>query len=166
MLAFWRRRVVLTGSALLLTLALGTGVSSASSARPAAVVLAAHQATARQASCYSPVGLWNGTVQTTIPTGGTVVYKFNSDDTVEVIADGTAYPGMWKQNADCGVFFEITLPETDSAGNLTGFSYAEQNAVFTNPNSFTSSGTTRIWDLNGNVIQSFDVYITATRKNS
>lgn len=169
MLTSPRRRAVLIGSAVLLSLTLGAGVSLASVTSPAATTQAtsgAAHAVATPEGRHSLIGLWNGTVRTTIPTGGNVVYRFSPDGTMAVIVGTAAYPGMWKENADGTFFFEITLPETDSSDNLTGFSYAEQNATLVSPGKFTSSGNTRIFDLQGNVIKSFDVYITATRKAS
>ena len=156
MLTSLRRAVVLAGIASL-TVALPLGVEAAS-ATPAHLAGTEHKATSD-----SLVGFWNGTVKTTIPTGGNVVYRFNADGTMEVIVGAKGFAGQWTQNSGDTFSFEVTLPETDSSGNLTGFSYAVQQGRFASAKTFTSSGVTTIYDLHGNVTKSFGVDVTATR---
>jgi|HubBroStandDraft_1064217.scaffolds.fasta_scaffold13419_4 hypothetical protein len=170
-----QRCAVLIGSALLAGLSVWTATVAAAAQRPvtataAPALLAGLAPTAAAPAAHhdarhrdSLLGLWTGQVRTTIPTGGTVEYRFNGDGTMEVIVGSVGYPGMWTQQADGSFSFEITLPETDSSGNLTGFNYASQNGQFTSPGSFTSAGTTRIFNLQGTVTKSFGVDITATR---
>lgn len=168
MLTSLRRAAVLAGTAsLTVTLPLGGNAASASAQRPAppaASATTAHLAgTRHKADHDSLLGFWNGTVKTTIPTGGSVVYRFNTDGTMEVIVGAKGFAGQWTQNSDGTFSFEVTLPETDSSGNLAGFSYAVQHGQFTSAKAFTSSGITTIYDLHGNVTKSFGVDVTATR---
>jgi|SRR5579875_691897 len=161
------KRVVLIGSAALVTVALGTGASLASSTTqaPARAAGTAGTAAARQPATTSPfAGTWNGKVQTSIPTSGNVVYRINPSDVISVVASGVYYPGMWKKVKGSTYSFEVTLPEIGANGKLVGFSYAEQRATMANSNKFTSSGVTTLYNMKGKILKRFTVHITATRQ--
>lgn len=131
-----------------------------------AAIVPQHTAEASALAASNVVGTWSANVSTSIPSSGTVTYVFRPDGTMTVTAGTASVTGTWQAGNGNHFTFVIDNPLTDSNGNTVGERHAEQDSTLHGKNSFTSTGTTVDSDLNGNVVRTFQVNISATRISS
>ena len=111
----------------------------------------------------SLIGTWSAEVTTTVPSSGTVTYVFRPDGTMAIVAGSATVEGNWQAHQGNKFSFVIDTPLRMANGHVVGQRHAVQDGDLHGPNNFTSCGTTVDRDLDGNVIRTFEVFVTATR---
>ncbi|MFF1689558.1 MULTISPECIES: hypothetical protein [unclassified Streptomyces] len=132
------------------------------------VVATTGAAGASQLCSVSPVGTWSGTV-TRPGASDQIQLSFGSSGRACLITtsgSGTATStGTWSQSGSEQFNYKIKESLTDENGTATGWIQINQDAV-QKGTGFSSSGTSRIYDLNGNLQGSVTSHVTATRTSS
>ncbi|WP_019819091.1 hypothetical protein [Saccharomonospora saliphila] len=104
-------------------------------------------------------GTWDAEVRTTIPSEG--------ESTLTFLADGTLGPpdsGTWKDGPHGTFTFDLRYTRYDEDGTVIGHTEGhQQGRIDQHGLTFRSAGTTEVYDLEGNVVQRFDLFISATR---
>ncbi|RLV08803.1 hypothetical protein CTZ27_08605 [Streptomyces griseocarneus] len=139
----------------------GLGATAAVAAEPAQATVA-H--VAAQADAHnSLVGVWKvkGTAD-----GKPVepIFTFKADGTFTMVPEDHAYngAGTWKEERDGSFTFHLEHNIYGPDGKALFQIRADQAGKVTG-NSFTSSGISGRYDLNGNLIETFNVTISGTR---
>jgi hypothetical protein len=112
--------------------------------------------TAQAAAHYSPVGTWSAQVTTSLPSAGTTSFTFLADGTMNAT-------DIWCQTGGTTFSYDIEHPHNDSTGAVDGSVVGHQDAVLSDENHWTSHGTSKILDLQGNLVSTFTVDVVATR---
>jgi hypothetical protein len=111
---------------------------------------------AQAADHYSPVGTWNAQVTTSLPSTGTTTFSFLDDGTM----NGT---DTWCQTGRTTFSYDLEHPHKDSTGAVDGTVVGHQDAVLSDKDHWTSHGTSQVLDLQGNLVSTFTVDVSATR---
>ena len=112
----------------------------------------------------SLVGTWVADVVTSIPSTGQTTIRFNADGTVTpVTGSGT---GTWTAGQGNRFSFDLEHPVVGSGGEVTGNVVAHQDGNLLGEDRFSSSGDSTTYDLNGTVVRSFTVELSAVRQPS
>lgn len=153
----WNRREILRGAGVI---SLGT-----------LAIFSALNRTDANAQTVQPrrqgaVGSWFFSVQFANGEQERVLGAFTSDGIVILTVERTKAPGygVWESTGSNTFTYKFREPIFEANGNLFGEVYVVQRATL-NPakDSFESTGTGTIYDLNGNVISTDSTTVRATR---
>ncbi|MCX5440581.1 MULTISPECIES: hypothetical protein [unclassified Streptomyces] len=132
------------------------------------VVTTTGTAGASQLCALTPVGTWSGTV-TRPGASDPIQLSFGKSGHACLITtsgSGTATSsGTWTRSGSQQFNYKIKESLTDANGTATGWIQINQDAVQEGTD-FSSSGTSLIYDLNGNLQGSVISHVTATRTSS
>ncbi|WP_405598632.1 MULTISPECIES: hypothetical protein [unclassified Streptomyces] len=132
------------------------------------VVTTTGTAGASQLCALTPVGTWSGTV-TRPGASDPIQLSFGKSGRACLITtsgSGTATSsGTWTRSGSQQFNYKIKESLTDANGTATGWIQINQDAVQEGTD-FSSSGTSLIYDLNGNLQGSVISHVTATRTSS
>ncbi|MEU7578560.1 hypothetical protein AB0B50_13240 [Streptomyces sp. NPDC041068] len=153
------RRVALRSGAIAavaVTALAGLGVSAASAADSAAPTAAAKSAAQTAVGTWQVKGVANGNVVEP-------VYYFYADGTFKMIPEDNAYvgTGTWQLKDDGTFTFHLEHPIYVD-GKETFRIVADQTGTLKG-DTFSTSGISHRTDLDGNVLETFDVTITGKR---
>ncbi|MDT7788869.1 MAG: hypothetical protein QOF58_7288 [Pseudonocardiales bacterium] len=122
--------------------------------------------TQMQIKAHPVVGSWSGTVQHQ-GGSGSIQLAFSSSGSLCLHSGGDGHgtgqgTGTWKSTGASTFTFAVREHLSDNAGNPTGFVDVSQSGKIVG-NTLSSSGVSKIYDVNGNFITTANATITATR---
>ncbi|HEX6970563.1 MAG TPA: hypothetical protein VF174_17360 [Micromonosporaceae bacterium] len=128
---------------------------------PAALIPGTAQAASGENCRYSLVGTWHARVETSLPSSGETTFVFREDGTIEP-PEGEPVTDTW-QPVDCHRFtYVIVHPRVNAEGVVVGEVRGHQDG-YLGRDRFYSSGTSVIYDLDGEPVSSFTVRVWAER---
>lgn len=108
------------------------------------------------------VGSWDVHVRTSLPSAGDITLTFLPDGTIEP-PPGEPVTDTWEA-VNCHRFtFRVVHPDLNAAGEVIGEVRGEQELALARDR-FTSHGTSTTFDLEGQPVSSFRVWLRATRQ--
>ncbi|MFV2022782.1 hypothetical protein [Micromonospora sp. LOL_023] len=126
-----------------------------------AFAVPAQASTAKETCRHSLVGTWQASVETSLPSAGETTFVFRADGTIEP-PPGEPVTDTW-QAISCNYFvFDIVHPNLNGQGEVIGEVRGHQDGLLVR-NHFVSRGTSVIYDLDDQVIRSFEVQVRAVR---
>jgi hypothetical protein len=155
--SLWNRREILRGAGII---SLGTLVTFSALNRTDA------NAQAVQPRRQGAVGSWFFSVQFANGEQERVLGALTSDGIVILTVERNKAPGygVWESTGFNTFTYKFREPIYEANGNLFGEVYVVQRAVLNSAkDSFESTGTGTIYDLNGNVISTDSTTVRATR---